>query len=211
MTPGVSITRNDGSLVDLTALRVDQVDFTEVAETLSKLARFDGRNRGMAYSVGQHSVLGAWALLDERADPAVAALFLLHDAHEYLIGDMSTPARRLFALHLQQLAPDIAAAGLFDRAVATAKSDLDRAIYGAAGLPQPSDWTPARRAAVKQMDARMLEAEKQALFGRTPDGRVKPPKFRGALKPGPPARAEAEFLKTYRRLIGEPVRRRAAQ
>ncbi|MBS1167321.1 MAG: hypothetical protein H6R00_3346 [Proteobacteria bacterium] len=155
----------------------DDIDFDiDIAGALSRLARFTGDIRGGAYAVAQHSVMGADILKDETGDDNISAAFLLHDAHEGPIGDIATPAQDAINWHIQAALddygltelicrniPDLAGPLLFKRALKRLKSDLDRAIYGAAGMPWP---LPAGIAAmVREMDLRMLAAEVDAFMG----------------------------------------------
>ena len=70
------------------------VEIEDIAHGLARVARWNGQTRGaVSFSVAQHSVLVAEILgvLDPAA-PARWRLFaLLHDAPEYVIGDMISP------------------------------------------------------------------------------------------------------------------------
>jgi 5'-deoxynucleotidase YfbR-like HD superfamily hydrolase len=70
------------------------VEIEDIAHGLARVARWNGQTHGgVIFSVAQHSVLVAeiCALLDP-AMPARWRLFaLLHDAPEYVIGDMISP------------------------------------------------------------------------------------------------------------------------
>lgn len=194
---------SDGSRIDLADFRADQVDIREMAAALSRIARYCGMARGAAFSVAQHSVFGARALIEEGRDPITAAGFLLHDGHEYLFGDWPRPAVRLVETHMPPGSRiDLRAA------IHIAKASIDAAIFAAAGLPAPADWPKAQWKIVEQMDRRMRQAEGLHLFGDQPDRRIPLPRLRGAIKPWPAMKAEEEFMKTYRQLIGDPPPRR---
>jgi len=196
--------RADGTVMDLAAPSAEEVDFTAIAARLSKIARFNGTPHGVAYSVAQHCCMGAEAILQETGDHKKAALFLLHDAHEYLIGDIATPARDLIAGVLNV---NMTSSGnSFIGAVCAIKHAWDAAIYQAAGLPEPDAWTNSDRHTVERMDARMLRAEVTALFGNHAAKQLpysKPPKTRGAITPWPAMKAEEAYFKLLCRLIGE--------
>ncbi len=70
------------------------VEIEDIAHGLARVARWNGQTRGgVIFSVAQHSVLVAEIL--GRLDPAAPARWrlhaLLHDAPEYVIGDMISP------------------------------------------------------------------------------------------------------------------------
>lgn len=198
--------RPDGSVFDLAAPHIEEVDFVAMAANLSKIARFNGTPRGLAYSVAQHSIMGAEAILQETGDQLLAALFLLHDGHEYLIGDITRPAQKLLAGVLE--GEGKLTSIRFQAALDTIKFEWDMAIYAAAGLPTPEIWTNRQRDAVKAMDERMLQAEIAALFGHQAERNIsgkpaRPLKTRGAITPWPAMKAEEAFFTLLCRLIGE--------
>jgi 5'-deoxynucleotidase YfbR-like HD superfamily hydrolase len=192
----------DGTVMDLAAPDQAIVCFHEMAGTLSRIARFNGRARGLAYSDAQHSVMGAVAVLNEGGSNRDAALFLLHDGHEWALGDITRPVEALFCGMLPSLA--------LKAAIELAKSGWDEAIYRAAGLPGPSLWTAREKKLVKSMDDRMCAAESIALFGARA-GRQFPayietrdkPRTQGAIRPWGAALAEEQFITLLNRLIGE--------
>lgn len=156
--------RPDGSLMDLARPSLDEIDFAVIAGRLSRIARFAAAPEGGAYSVAQHCVMGAELMLAEGETELTAALFLLHDAHEALLGDQIRPFEALVAAILADRHGATMGEALH-RAVADAKAGWDEAIYAAAGLPAPSAWTNRQRLVVTAMDARMLQAEATALLG----------------------------------------------
>lgn len=192
---------SDGSVIDIADPRPEVVCFLEMANVLSKIARFDGRNPGPAFSVAQHSVMGSEAVINEGGTPEDALLFLLHDGHEYIVGDQSTPSRDLYASACAELYGE----GRMVDAVAACKAAWDEAIYFAAGLPGPEAWTKRQATLVKSMDERMCRAEAIALFGQRASSRFprsKPPNLASIIKPWAPMKAEEEFRKLANRLIG---------
>jgi len=207
MSSGVLIQTGTNRAVDLMAPAHASIDLlVDVAEALARLPRFNGHVRAGAYSVAQHCCLGADAILAETGSAPLARAFLLHDAHEYAVGDIATPAahaleervgRELAALmpHMEAQAARIGRA-CFRRALAGLKADLDIAIHGAAGLPTPS---PEITAGVKQWDLRMLASERAQLFGPAPyrwDEAVEsaePVRFKGRIVVWPWPRAADEW------------------
>jgi hypothetical protein len=169
------IQTGSGIAFDLINPTPDMVDFrTDVAGSLSRLPRFNGHLLHGPYSVAQHSVMGADALFNETGRRDLAAAFLLHDAHEAYIGDITTPVARALAIYAGAAASggkdDLAAASACYAAVkstetgiAMMKERADQAIHTAAGVPWP--LPPDVRAAVKLMDLRMLVTEQIHLLG----------------------------------------------
>lgn len=193
---------SDGSVIDIADPRPEVVCFIEMGNVLSKIARFDGRNPGPAFSVAQHSVMGAQATINEGGSLFDAALFLLHDGHEYIVGDQSRPSQTLYS----SACADLYGEERMIDAVAACKAAWDEAIYFAGGLPGPEAWTKKQAALVKSMDDRMCRVEAIALFGpRAGDHfpKSKPPNLSSAIKPWAPMKAEEEFRKLAYRLIGE--------
>jgi hypothetical protein len=173
---------------------------SDVAEALARLCRFAGHVPGGVYSVAQHSVLMCDAAQHETGDAHLAAICLLHDGREYVIGDTTTPAQRFLA--------DIASCAGHDPeairfAFAQAGVQLDRLIFKAARIPFPSRQLLAR---VKDYDTRMLATERAHLLVRSQLSwgaaveTARPIKTRGRIKIWPTARAADEFrdrLSTY--------------
>jgi len=194
----------DGSVIDIAAPDAAEVCFIEMGNALSKIARFDGRNPGPAYSVAQHSVMGAQAILNEGGTRMDAALFLLHDGHEYIVGDQSKPSQELYS----SVAIDLYGEARMRDAVATCKAAWDEVIYFAAGFPGPEAWNRRQAKLVKDMDIRMCRAEAIALFGPRAGREMPPsaaPKLTGAIKAWAPMKAEEQFRKMAYRLIGEDL------
>lgn len=183
-----------GGVFDLAAPFGTPIDFTEIARGLSGIRRFTG----LGVPVAQHCVVGARAIEKEGGTALEAGLYLLHDAHEWAVGDLTRPMQKLLAL--------ILGATAVDAAIQRIKACWDNAIYCAAGLPLPEAWIPRWCEVVKGMDARMLRAEASDLFGARAAAHLPPLRYRrpampGRLTPWPAAKAETEFLETLDRLI----------
>ncbi|MEP2943641.1 MAG: HD family hydrolase [Hyphomicrobiales bacterium] len=70
------------------------IEISDIAHGLARVARWNGQTQGEhAYSVAQHSVLVHDVLLalDPTLTPTFRLIALLHDAPEYVIGDMISP------------------------------------------------------------------------------------------------------------------------
>ena len=104
------------------------VEITDIAHGLARVARWNGQTRGdHAFSVAQHSLLvdDIFARLNPDASADQRLMTLLHDAPEYVIGDMISPfkavvgggykeveARLQRAVHLRFSLPPATPAGL---------------------------------------------------------------------------------------------------
>ncbi len=70
------------------------IEISDIAHGIARVARWNGQTKGIhAFSVAQHSIL-VWEIF-LRLNPAASADFqmmaLLHDAPEYVVGDMISP------------------------------------------------------------------------------------------------------------------------
>lgn len=136
----------------------------DVAHALAHIGRFTGHARAL-YSVAQHSVLGAWKLRDEGHAAGVQAAYLMHDAHESVIGDVASPIKRAL------------------RALTPQTQDPSRRQFNMDGIcswdvfEEGHRLTFARRfgtprdlpEAVKSMDLRMLMTEARDLMTPPPE------------------------------------------
>ena len=155
MTADTILTMANGKGIDLHDPKASDIDFAVVAEHLAKENRFNGATPGVAYSVAEHSVRGAWAILEKTLDHRLAGYFLCHDCHEGFLKDDTTPKKRLVA--------EIAAAnfgGLAEPVMSAfdlATYRFDVAIHEAAGL----SWPPNSGiiAAIKRWDLVMFVTE----------------------------------------------------
>lgn len=185
---------SDGTVFDLAAPDQASICFLEIGRALSGIYRFNGRG----VSDAQHCVMGAQAILNEGGSSLLAALFLLHDAHEGLIGDIVRPMEGLLAAMLSTVA--------VRAAISHVKAAWDGPIYTAAGLPVPEEWTAQQRKLVKAMDDRMCAAEAIFVFGMQAARefpRFVVPRTTGSFAAWMPGKAEEEFQKMLYRLIGE--------
>ncbi len=156
MIEGPWIQTITGKAVDLMSPQPWQVDLiNDIPHALARICRFNGHVDAPIYSVAQHCVIGAETLMDEANNPELAAAFLLHDAHEAYLGDIATPVRRAVCDAARLLQVEMA---------------LDRAIFAAAGLSVSRGYCGRDLIwdAVKEMDRRMLAAERKRLLRPAP-------------------------------------------
>ena len=72
------------------------IEIEDIAHGLAFVARWNGQTRGdFAYSVAEHSLLveTLFGRIAARAEPGWRLAALLHDAPEYVIGDMISPVK----------------------------------------------------------------------------------------------------------------------
>ena len=171
------------------------IEMADIAHGLARVARWNGQTVGAhIFSVAQHSLLVEMiarqsARLDRRSRLAV----LLHDAPEYVIGDMITPFKAVL--------------GSSYKAV---EARLLAAIHLRFGLP--ATLPDALVVLIKTADraAAHLEATRLAGFSATEAAQFfgRPPKFsavieRDYLTPWPADVAEARYLERFTKLIRE--------
>lgn len=197
----------------LTMARPDprEIDLlVDLPETLARVCRFNGAVPGGILSVAQHSVTMADAVLDETGDANLAAIALLDNAHEYIWGDLTTPAVE----GLQEIADELfgpVEAGAIPQTIAVAKERANAAIFKACGLPWPP--TEAQARIVKGFDLRLLATEKRqvlATCGRRWSAaveRAEPLRLRGGITLWPIARAADEYRKRLRQLCPALLRK----
>jgi uncharacterized protein len=172
MTASTILTLANGKGVDLLAPKFDASDFDALAEHLAKEKRFNGATAGVEYSVAEHCCLGADAIL---AHPSlsgiefekqigraiVAGYFLLHDMHEAIWKDDTTPKKSAIA-EIAQSRFGILAQNILD-AQDIAVAQIDVAIHEAAGLPWPAPKIV--RDMVKRWDKIMFVTEWRDYMG----------------------------------------------
>jgi 5'-deoxynucleotidase YfbR-like HD superfamily hydrolase len=184
-----------GRRLDLLDPSPDDIEIEDIAHGLSRVARWNGQTVGEhAFSVAQHALLveEIAANLNRELNRRWRLAALLHDAPEYVIGDLISPFK--------------AAIGIDYKAF---EKRLQQAIHRRFGLP-PS--LPDRIAAlIKSADRVAAYYEATQLAGFTPTEanryfgvpRGVPAALNDrleALDPIPVARAQAQFLARYQDL-----------
>lgn len=165
----------------------------DLPETLARIPRFNGGVPGGNYSVAQHSCLIADAILDEGGDVDTAAVAILYDAHKYLWGDITTPARN----GLAEIEAEMFGDSRVGSVIAEAKARGDQAIFKACGVPWPP--TPQQLRTVHTFDLRMLATERRQIL--SPSGKrwsaavehAAPIAMRGGIKIWSIAKAADEY------------------
>ena len=169
------------------------VEIIDIAHGLARVSRWNGQTKGLyPMSVAQHSVMVERFVSQNapKLDTRWRLAALLHDAPEYVIGDMITPFK--YAL-----------GGIYREI----ESHLSEAIYIRFGLPAVLPEPVSK--AIKRADrmAAWLEATQLAGFSKEDAAKIlqrprgTPDDFR--LRPVPPQQAADMFLKRFRLLGGE--------
>ena len=174
------------------------IEIEDIAHGLARVARWNGQTRGShIYSVAQHSLL-VEAVARARAplDGKVRLAVLLHDAPEYVIGDMISPFKAALGVGYKDF-----------------ESRLEAAVHIRFGLPVKVP-TPVRDL-IKQADraSAYLEATQLAGF-ETEEARTifgpPPPDFHAVvLDPLPPSEAQARYVHRFH-LLAEAAGSEAA-
>jgi len=175
------------------------IELSDIAHGLARVARWNGQTMGShAFSVAQHTliveeIVGLIAPnASAGAGPEVRLATMLHDAPEYVIGDMISPfkaviggsykaveKRLLSAIHIRFGLPAVLPPEL--------ESQIKAADIGAAYLEATHL-------------AGFGEAEAKRLFGRDP--KLPPSTQSDYMTPWPAGKAEKQFLTRFRALLG---------
>ncbi|MFQ5774435.1 MAG: hydrolase [Kiloniellaceae bacterium] len=175
------------------------VEIEDIALGLSRVARWNGQTRGAwSFSVAQHCLLVERLVggVKPETPPRWRLAALLHDAPEYVIGDLITPFK--------------AAVGLDYRAL---EQRLLHAIHLRFGLPAEPPVTVTRLIKRADRAAAYLEATQLAGFGEAEAARFfgRPRGLeRLRLEPKPPDAAKAAFLERFAALAAASGAKRAA-
>ena len=172
------------------------IEIEDIAHGLARVARWNGQTGGAhIYSVAQHCLLveALARVRVPRLDRSRRLAVLLHDAPEYVIGDMISPFKTVIG-----------------DAYKAVERRLLTAIHVRFGLPaQPA---PEVEELIKTADrqAAYLEATRLAGFAATEARRFfgRPPVFSAAierdyLKPWPAETAQARYFERFKKLAGE--------
>ncbi|HEX2759371.1 MAG TPA: HD family hydrolase [Rhizomicrobium sp.] len=179
-----------GRRLDLLEPSPLDIEIADIAHGLARVARWNGQTRGAhAFSVAQHSVLveRLVAELNPRLAREARLMALLHDAPEYVIGDLISPFKATIGIDYKKL-----------------EARLEAAIHLRFGLS--AIVAPALKTLFKKADhlsayfeatqlAGFEEKEAKSLFGAPPKGMVTP-----RLTPLSTAEAEKLFLDRFHKL-----------
>ncbi|AGT10462.1 HD domain-containing protein [Paracoccus aminophilus] len=102
-----------GRRLDLLDPTPMDIEIEDIAHGLAFVARWNGQTSGdWAYSVAEHSILveEIYARIEPEAEPRWRLAALLHDAPEYVIGDMISPVKAALGVEYGEMDARIAAA-----------------------------------------------------------------------------------------------------
>ena len=169
------------------------IEMEDIAHGLARVARWNGQTSGPhIFSVAQHSLLVETlarqrARLDRRGRLAV----LLHDAPEYVIGDMISPFKAIIGDSYKSV-----------------EARLLAAVHLRFGLPATLSEELLTLIKAADRNAAYLEATRLAGFSTSEAQRFfgKPPKFSTAIErdylvPWPAETAETRYLERFSRLV----------
>ncbi|MBV6632130.1 MAG: HD family hydrolase [Alphaproteobacteria bacterium] len=179
-----------GRRLDLIDPSPVDIEIEDIAHGLARVARWNGQTSGdHAFTVAQHSLLVVDILphIHPKASDADRLAALLHDAPEYVVGDLISPFKRAVGIDYKQF-----------------EERLLQAIHLRFGLPAllPERVTKA----IKRADqiAAYLEAtelagfsaeEAEKFFGKPQDG------FFADLEPAPAESIKSSFIKAFNRFF----------
>ena len=176
-----------GRRLDLLDPSPMDIEIEDIAHGLARVARWNGQTVGEhAFSVAQHSIVveEIVAHIQPDIEPRWRLAALLHDASEYVIGDMISPFKAALGVSYKDF-----------------ETRLETAIHIRFGLPVT---TPARiRKLIKQADracaffeavqlAGFSSAEALAFFGAPPPG------YSLTIDPLPASQAQARYVDRFR-------------
>lgn len=180
-----------GRRLDLLDPTPMDIEIEDIAHGLSFVARWNGQTMGeFAYSVAEHSVLveRLFSAANPKAPVKWQLAALLHDAPEYVIGDMISPVKAAVGPSYAELDDRLTAAihlrfGLPATTPIAVKKQIKKA-------DKMSAWLEATQIAGFSID------ESNKLFGAPGDSIPLPKR----LIPRPPMLVKAEFLARFQKL-----------
>lgn len=191
-----------GRRLDLIDPSPVDVELEDIAHGLARVARWNGQTSGNhAFSVAQHSLLVEQLI--GHVEPAVTAhdrlAALLHDAPEYVVGDLISPFKRAVGIDYKKF-----------------EIRLLEAIHLRFGLP--ASLPPRTTDAIKKADqiAAYLEATQLAGFSETEARKYFGKPMAGldiSLSPQPAEPAKSMFINRFSQLLErmDKAAQRAAQ
>lgn len=181
-----------GRRLDLLDPTPVDIEIEDIAHGLAFVARWNGQTRGdWPYSVAEHSLLveQAFSRMNAAAEPVWQLAALLHDAPEYVLGDMISPVKGALGGEY----------GEMDRRIG-------EAVHRRFGLPVKIPAAIKRKIKLADQVSAWLEAIEIAGFSEKEARgifRVPPPELCNGLeiRLRPPAEARQAYLERFAELI----------
>lgn len=176
-----------GRRLDLINPSAMDIEIEDIAHGLSRVSRWNGQTTGdHAFSVAQHSVIveKISAALEPEAPCTWLLAALLHDASEYVVGDMISPFKNALGINYRAF-----------------ENKLMQAVHVRFGLP--AVISPQMKKFIKRSDkvSAYLEATQLAGFSETEGRKLfgpPPLPLQGwVIEPLPPNEAKKQFLETF--------------
>ncbi len=180
-----------GRRLDLLDPSPVDVEIEDIAHGLSRVARWNGQTSGdWAYSVAQHSLLVEALAAHRGLARRWHLAALLHDAPEYVIGDLITPFKAIIGAEYRALEGRLAVAIRIRFGLPATLPDAPQITI------KRADRTAARIEATAL--AGFGDTEARRFFGREP--KLPAALIAGYVAPWPPAEAKQRFLARYAEL-----------
>jgi len=190
-----------GRRLDLLDPSPVDVELSDIAHGLARVARWNGQTRGdYAFSVAQHSVLvlELFCALNPDSTPMEQNYALLHDAPEYVMGDIISPFKAAMGGNYK-----------------TVEDRLLAAIHIRFGLPpsRPAALSKAIKTADRQAAffeathlAGFQPAEARKFFGEPEVPAFELDNFGALMRPWPTHQAHDIFVKTFQTIADQMPR-----
>ncbi len=182
-----------GRRLDLLSPSPEDIEIEDIAHGLARVARWNGQTIGdYAFSVAQHSLLvtDIFAAMNPNSKRGALLAALLHDAPEYVVGDLISPFKAAIGLDYKAFERR-----LLDAVYARfSVGDISAVIH--------SDIKSADRIAAHFEATRLAgfsTVEADALFGRPALGPATPLE-REALSAWPANVAQTRYLRRFREI-----------
>ena len=183
-----------GRRLDLLDPTPVDIEIEDIAHGLSFLARWNGQTVGKySYSVAEHSLLveKIFSNSEKHHNPKWSLAALLHDASEYVIGDMISPVKNSIGIEYVEL-----------------EKRLMNSINIRFGLPGEIPIKVSKKIKIVDRYSAFLEATQIAGFSENEANKVFGNfKFENSIhakiKPLPPLKARDKFLNRFKEIISQ--------
>ncbi len=181
-----------GRRLDLLDPSPFDIEIEDIARGLARVARWNGQTSGdHAFSVAEHSIIVAdiFSLLNPAANREAQLTALLHDAPEYVIGDMISPFKTALGIDYKAF-----------------ETRLEEAVHIRFGLPAKMP-APLKKK-IKQADLYCAWFEATQIAGFSIDEAnqffiTPPPAVKIQIQPLSVKKAERAFLERFEKYINQ--------